>query len=205
MMLVDYVTTVSAIHRIHWYKDWSEHAVEAFYRTGQKLGQPGPVLLKTPRLHARSRLYEFGLKSFYSVTRFLENLPSEFLAVDRFPVIRFSNTHKQPHYSMLLKIASYYYCYCYYSKTKGIRKRVRSFVEPGRKKGRAGKWASWLLRDVWCAEYWVESARGQEPLKNGGSKQNFAAYTKFTVTDERFFFAVWQWSSVYNLQALSGE
>ena len=36
-----------------------------------------------------------------------------------------------------------------------------------------------------CAEYWVESARGQEPLKNGGSKQNFVAHTKFTVTDER--------------------
>ena len=30
-----------------------------------------------------------------------------------------------------------------------------------------------------------ESARGQEPLKNGGSKQNFVAHTKFTVTDER--------------------
>ena len=36
-----------------------------------------------------------------------------------------------------------------------------------------------------CAEYWAESARGEEPLKNGGSKQNFVAHTKFTVTDER--------------------
>ena len=32
---------------------------------------------------------------------------------------------------------------------------------------------------------WAESARGEEPLKNGGSKQNFVAHTKFTVTDER--------------------
>ena len=29
------------------------------------------------------------------------------------------------------------------------------------------------------------SARGDEPLKKGGSKQNFVAHTKFTVTDER--------------------
>ena len=36
-----------------------------------------------------------------------------------------------------------------------------------------------------CVEYWAESARGEEPLKNGGSKQNFVANTKFTVTDER--------------------
>ena len=26
---------------------------------------------------------------------------------------------------------------------------------------------------------------GKEPLENGGSKQNFVAHTKFTVTDER--------------------
>ena len=49
----------------------------------------------------------------------------------------------------------------------------------GRKKGWAVKRASWLLRDVWCAEYWAaESARGQELLKNGGSKQNFVAQVK---------------------------
>ena len=62
---------------------------------------------------------------------------------------------------------------------------LKNSGEPGRKKGWAGKPASWLLRDVWCAEYWAESARGEEPLKNGGSKQNFVAHTKFTVTDER--------------------
>ena len=38
---------------------------------------------------------------------------------------------------------------------------------------------------VGCAEYWAESVQGEEPLKNGGSKQNFVAHTKFTVTGER--------------------
>ena len=36
-----------------------------------------------------------------------------------------------------------------------------------------------------CAEYRAESTKREEPLKNGGSKQNMEAHTEFTVMDER--------------------
>ena len=53
-------------------------------------------------------------------------------------------------------------------------------VQLGRKKGWAGKRSSWLLRGV------MRGVLGRERSNYGGSKQNFVAHTKFTVTDERY-------------------
>ena len=47
--------------------------------------------------------------------------------------------------------------------------------------------------------------REQEPLKNGGSKQNFVAYTKFTVTDERLDLFLCRLAVVICIQFASSE
>ena len=67
---------------------------------------------------------------------------------------------------------------------KAVKKCTGTSSQGGRKEGRRNEpVGSCAMCDAQSNGF--ESAREQEPLKNGGSKQNFVAYTKFTITDER--------------------